>query len=79
MKQFSFIYFFHIFRRYSGGFHANSFGGCIFCSVTIYLVYIKILYPILLRNILLNMFMLVFSLFIVLIFVQLIILICIGI
>ena len=63
-----FYIFFSYIRRYSGGFHANSFGGCIFCSVTIYLVYIKILYPILLRNILLNMCILVFSLFIVLIF-----------
>lgn len=63
-----FYIFFSYIRRYSGGFHAKSFGGCLFCSVIIYLFYVEILYPILLQNIFFNMIILVLSLLIVLVF-----------
>jgi accessory gene regulator B len=56
-----FILCFSCIRRYSGGFHANSFGGCCIGTMGIYIVYIKCFYPILLKNMEINMFMLLIA------------------
>ncbi|WP_418966459.1 accessory gene regulator B family protein, partial [Butyribacter intestini] len=42
-------------RKCTGGYHANSFRSCFIGTVSIYLIYIKLIYPYLLNNIKINM------------------------
>ena len=42
-------------RKCTGGYHANSFRGCFIGTVSIYLIYIKLIYPYLLNNMKINM------------------------
>lgn len=48
-------------RKYTGGYHANTFGGCFIGTIGIYLLYIKLIYPYLLNNIEVNMVAFIFS------------------
>lgn len=45
-----FILCFSNLRKYTGGFHANSFAGCFIGTTGIYLAYIRLIYPYLLAN-----------------------------
>ena len=42
-------------RKCTGGYHANSFRSCFIGTVSIYLIYIKLIYPYLLNNMKINM------------------------
>jgi accessory gene regulator B len=46
-----FIIFFLALRRYTGGFHANSYFGCLFSTVAIYLICSHILMPVLMKEV----------------------------
>lgn len=45
-----FMFTFSNIRRYSGGFHAKSYLGCLLSSLFIYIGYVKVIYPIFLAN-----------------------------
>lgn len=56
-----FIVFFSNLRKYTGGYHANTFRGCFVGTIGIYLLYIKLIYPYLLNNMEINMVALLLS------------------
>lgn len=49
-----FLLSFFMIRRHAGGFHANSFAGCMIISAGVYLCYVMALYPFLLRHPVMN-------------------------
>lgn len=61
-----FMFTFSNIRRYSGGFHATSYLGCLLSSLFIYIAYVKVIYPIFLVNPKYNMVALVASFLIIL-------------
>lgn len=45
-----FIVYFCNIRKCSGGYHAKSFYGCMFCSAFVYCIFVKVVYPTLLNT-----------------------------
>lgn len=49
-----FLLSFFLIRRHAGGFHADSFGGCMIISVGVYLCYVTAFYPFFMHHPLIN-------------------------
>ena len=47
LKTMFFLLYFSCIRGYISGYHAESFWGCLFSSIGIYAIYVKLIYPIL--------------------------------
>lgn len=56
-----FIICFSNLRKYTGGFHAKTFGGCFIGTVSIYMTYVKLIYPYFLKNMVANMIVFIMS------------------
>ena len=55
LETMMFLFCFSAIRRHAGGYHAKSFWGCFMGTISIYCIYVKILFPIFRDNINLNM------------------------
>lgn len=60
-----FLFCFSGIRKHTGGFHANAFWECFISSVGVYIIYVKVIYPILANNINANMLFLVVAVIII--------------
>ncbi len=59
LQTICFLLFFANLRKFSGGFHAKSFLGCVSLSLIVHLGYIKLIFPILLNRNWLNTYLVV--------------------
>ena len=50
-----FLLCFSCLRKYTGGFHSESYAGCFVGTTGIYIIYVKLLYPIFLKYMNINM------------------------